>query len=679
MSGHFDPWYRRTLSLLNALEQYPGTPIMNPNPNQKVVKIPITRSNYSSLSKISHLNRNMYTITGPTGCGKSTFALLHLIPGRRALIICPSKANAANLLTEFNQRIPDTIRKLRLKMFSPKATLVNYVSNWYFTTPLLLMTAEDFVSFVAKHRAFPPVDMLIQDEYHLQSRASTETRMILFNVRSTFPGNNPTIIFVSATPPDEPVPPPRTSGITKVECKIPDIMTRPIPDIYRRTKHHRYSNNYLLIVADSCESAHRLTTDLQDLSEDVFCACACPSPSTVDTFLRTVHSNYTVITTPDTESGMTFPCSHMVNPGTSVTAIFRNRVVIQQSISLSQAQASQRAGRAGRSGHTVLFTAPSPRSAPATTSNPIVTGSAYLLVLALTHSHPRSSEAIAITNTFPRLPNTSPRAAQECLLSNPALIGLYRMDNHGQLYAEFGGSSTTFAQDNAADLTLFKWPTGSAYAPFLNTLAEHDLTKGMTKASIDTITETIATSQMLQLSSLPDALQVAAQEPTTYSPYLWLAFKQLHGPTNLHVAVKPTDPLQDYSNNDRCSLEYMLTPTGLAAWHILTQLGATYQTQTVRYHKGGVGPSGNTLDSDYDYCSRQLCFQNETIEYSSKALLDDTGKVSEAKVTSLLLTNLRPLLITTALTQRPDSCCDLSLMSHLFNRSNNPWLNSLNL
>nr|QED42961.1 putative MP [Leucocoprinus gammaflexivirus D] len=677
MNPTIDPWYRRTQTLISQLREYESTPVMNPHRTARLIRIPITRRDYSALNKIVHDPYNIYTITGPTGCGKSTFALLKIMPGRRTIIVCPSKANAANLLTEFNKRIPDTMRKLKIKGYCPKATLVNFQATWFYETPLLIMTAATFVHFVSTHRAFPPCDLLIHDEYHLQNRFSTETRMIMDNCRSTFPGNNPTMILVSATPPDEPVPPPRTSGITTVLCDIPDIMTRPVPDIYRRSKHLKYSNNYLLIVADSCESAHRLETALRNLGEEVFCACACPSPATVDIFLRHITSNYTVICTPDTESGMTFPCSHMVNPGTSVTALFQDRIVIQKSITLSRAQAAQRAGRAGRSGHTILFTAPLPDTAPPIIVNPIVLGSAYLLVLSLTHHHPTSNEALFATHTFPRLLNCSVRAAQECLLSHPALIGLYKVDNEGTVYSEFGGSATTFATDNANDLTLFKWPGGSAYAPFLNTLAEHDLTKGMTPESIRSITEQIAMTRNLPVGALPDALAAASREPEIFAPYLWSAFEQLAGPSNLSRDVSPTAPLSDFAGTNRCQLEYMLTPMGAQAWRILERLGGTFKLTTERFLKGSTNPQQKVLDHAKDYCHRTFTFRNASIHYSSDPLLGDDNKVSPSKVENLLLVALRPVLITHSALQQPGISVDLLDHLHNLTRTNNPWLSKL--
>lgn len=662
------------LKLADQLSKYATPPPMNPIPNPRIQKVPITRDDYSKLSTIVPNPRTVYAITGPTGCGKSTFALLALLPGRRMIIICPSQANAANLLAEFNQRIPNTAKKLGINVYCPKATLATFTTVWDYDSPLLIMTTQAFLEFVNRHRCFPPCDLLVNDEYHLQGRFSTETRFVLMHTRSAVPDNDPTIIMVSATPPDEPPPPPRLSGITFVESPIPDVMTRPVPDIYIRSKHPRYSNNYLLIVTDSCESAHSLHRDLTDLGENVFLACACPTPSTVDVFLRTVHSETTVITTPDTESGMTFPCSHMVNPGTASTTLFERRVVIQRSVTLSLAQANQRAGRAGRSGHTILFTAPLPKTAPAVQANPVVLGGAYLLVLHLTRSHPRSPEAAQATALFPRLKLVKPPAASICRQSNFPLLEMYRHDNAGNVYKEYGGTSTTFAEDNSSDLVLFKWPSGSAYAPFLNTLADHNLTTGMNDDLVKSITEQIASSRALTLPSIDNALTKAEAEPATFTPYLWQAFKAFDGKPNLTMEVKPTDPLTDFKTSDRTSLPYMLTASGCRAWEIIHSQGGQYNVFTSR------PSSPHSTDSPLkDTGHRQFVWQDEIVEFSSIKLLNSAGSIEPSFVEAILLKAMRPVLITHASLSDPSLTTDLVTIPAITARSSNSWLNSLEL
>nr|UQS94333.1 MAG: putative movement protein [Corparint virus 1] len=680
MKSPRSPPVPRDISAIQTLiDQGQGPTIMNPNRLYHLSKIPINRDDYSKLSHIKLNSPTIFTITGPTGCGKSTFALLHLLPGRRMIILCPSKANAANLLTEFNQRIPDTIRKLNLTYFSPSAGLANYRAIWNYEDPVLIMTNSDFVTFVTRHHCFPPCHYLVMDEYHLQNRASTEARMIIMNCRSIIPGNNPTFIFISATPPDEPVPPPRLKGITQISCPVPDILSLPVPDIYRRSKHRRYSNNYLLIIADSCESAHILTARLRDLQEEVFCCCACPSPATVASFLRKVMRDCTVICTPDTESGMTFPCSHMVNPGTSVTTTFKHRIAVNLSTTLSQAQATQRAGRAGRIGHTLLFSPPLPENAPPLQNNPITLASAFLLCTALTRSRPSCPESLTATQLFPRLNTTSPQCAINSLAYNPPLLGLYAMDPSGTLYSELGGTATTFATDNSADLTLFKWPGGSAYSPFLNTLADHDLTRGMTPQLVTTITQEIARKRMIKLVDVQAALITAEEQPTVFAPYLWNALSIFDGPPNLSIEVTKDAPLHDFSGNTRTEPAYMLSQNGHHAWRILETLGGKYTLTTKRSHPPGPTPLGQSIDQPHDFCHRTFSFNGASFQYNSSKLLTPEGFVDPTLVTNALAEALTPVMITQAVLKDPASYVDLSHHSSLFARSANSWLNSLPL
>jgi len=349
----------------------------------------------------------------------------------------------------------------------------------------------------------------------------------------------------------------------------------------------------------------------------------------------------------------------MVNPGTALKVEFQQSVIVPLVTHLGPKQANQRLGRAGRLGHTVVYLPPDGKDRPSDNASYVLLAEAYLQILSLTGSHPRGAEARLVTERFSRLSQLSSRAARATLRQLQPLAALYRADNHGNAYQEYGGSATTFVRDNASDFRLFKWPGGSAYAPYLDLCAPHDLSQGMTLSLQRSISDAILDDhpELLPAINLDSALSAAARDPDPFVDAIWRALKELDGKTNLHGAHMTRD-------HERAQPRYMLGPVGVKAWDILADLGGFVTVE----------PEDDPRDVDV---SRFFHFRGDKFSFRSTSILNSSGRVDDMLVTEILLPPLRPVAATQVLLNHPDLAIDLATFREHRARSSNPWFKSL--
>ncbi|GFM95133.1 movement protein [viral metagenome] len=645
---------------------------MRCEPNTVLSKAKVTRGDYANVfTLIAQGDSRLYSITGPTGCGKSTFALLELLLGSTALIICPSPANLANQLVEFTQRMPDMARRLGLQILLPTVVSCDFDTFADPDAQLTLCTAAQFNSFVAKNHCYPPPDYLILDEYHLNSPEVIRARMTL---RYCMPQrdsvlNKQKVVFVSATPPDEEPPPVRTDGLTVQRVNIPEPLSLPTPDIYRLSKHPPYSNQVMLVVADSCAAAHELTSRLNTLGEPAFSLCKCPTPEVVAQNLSRNVRKFTFVATPDTEAGITVPCSIMVNPGLAARVEFTQGVLCPDVFPLGPRQSNQRLGRAGRLGHTIVYTSEE-QTGKSDTASLVELATGYLVVLALTGGHPKGHEPDLAAQRFKRLNSVNRRGALAAVTAPSPMLALYRADNSGKPYVEFGGRAQGFVENNAQDFKLFKWPAGSAYAPFLDLCSEHDLNEGngprLQKAIADSIVA--RNPHVMENVNLESAVAAAQGRPELYSRAIWGALQQLHGSpgTVTHDGPEP----ENWADHANCAYDYMLTPVGSKAWRVLEDLGGRF-----RAHATLLGES-HSGSNKYELV-RTFTFEHQKVVYNPKPLLGKDNLVDPAKLEAMFLPYLTPVMATTALLERPEHSVDLLSFAHVKDRSMNSWFKSV--
>jgi hypothetical protein len=603
-------------------------------------------------------------ITGPTNCGKSTFALLPLFDaGLSVLLVQPSAVNVANALVEARFRVPDAVARLKLSHTIPEVahcTFLNFIDS---PAQLNLCDSSAFVSFVHKFGCFPPVDVIVLDEYHLPDHNHLLAYFYLMHLSPVL--NPPRVLFVSATPLDAPPPPVRTDGLTVTTLPVPDIMAPPSGTIYSRQVLGRYGNNVLLVVADCCASAHRLARTLNDLGEAAGCLCACGTVEASAALLRERNRDFTFVATPLTEAGITVNCSHMVNPGKSVRMVFDRGVLHVADLLLGPRQSVQRLGRAGRLRHTLVYTETARGEEALDSPSPVSLGAAYVGVFALTGTRPDSPRLTPALREFPRVSEAGYYAALAGLVAPTPVLELYKRDADGELFSEFGGSASGFVEQCGPHLRLFTWPGGRAFAPFVDLTQPHDPTEGQTLASLKSLSDTLYQARFGSAEvDLEAALAHARTEPEAFAQAIWLGLSQLDGESNL------------WSNDvtrvrDRGRPSYMFGSVGGRAWEVLASLGGTVEmVGTEITHPGE--PDNYRID-------RLVHFRGQTFSYRSSKIMDDDRMVDEKKVTALLVPHLRPVAATYAIQSDRTVTTDLSSFAKFRPRSANPWFRSLPL
>jgi hypothetical protein len=636
-------------------------------------RLAVSRGDYSSVEAIVRGDgEGHYTIVGPTGCGKSTFALLGPLSQLTSLVVCPTGCNVANLVVEFKRRIPDTIVKYGIKAECPDATYCTFLRFPDCPTPLAICTADQFCAFVERFHTLPPCELLVLDEYHLGSRYVVRARSLLKHVVPEMTTQRPPrVVTVSATPPDEPPPPVRTEGIQVMLCDVPDPLDLPLPPIYLRRNLQPFGDNYLLIIVDSCPAAHTLRDRIRAAGESAFCLCRCTNPEAATKFLNNHASNMTAIATPDTESGITVPCSHMVNRGDSLVVEMIDGVIVPQVRPLGARQANQRLGRAGRVCFTLVYQAPPPAHTPSDNASLVLLGEAYLHILAKTGGHPDTGELKLASDAFSRLRTLSRSAAQWCLLQEQPMAAVYKVNDAGEKYREFGGKATTFVKDNSKDFKLFHWPGGAAYGPYLDLCSHHDLTQGMTLELQRSISDEIlrANPDYESRMNISSALKAAAVQPDVYAQAIWMALKTFSGPSNMTVSYKAFLA----SDMERTTPRYMFGPIGEEAWQVLARRGAKIRNEP--------GPPRHEGDKALETTSRICCFNGEEFSFTSADILSPTegggNRVDDEKVSAALIKHLRPLMATSVLIAHPKVAVNLASFARHRGRSSNSWFNSL--
>jgi hypothetical protein len=406
-------------------------------------------------------------------------------------------------------------------------------------------------------------------------------------------------------------------------------------------------------------AAHALVRRLNGLGERACLLCPCLSAEVCSGYLRDYRTQSTFVATPDTEAGLNVDCSHFLTTNCASRTVFRNGILYLSVFSLAPKQAVQRLGRAGRSRHTLVYDCLSAAPPGTDEASPVDCALAYLYILSYSSRHPESADMALALSSFPLLSSITPSAATTALTCPSPVLEVYRRDSSGVPFIEYGGTSPGFAEAVGPHVYLFTWPSGSCFSPYLDLTRHHDPTLGQDLNTLRRLARSAYATLPPSLRRPPDitsSLSAAERDPGSYSEAIWLALKELSGPTNLHGDLSAV--------SDRTTPRYMFGEVGYRAWLCLERLGATCHTS----------PSATPQMID-----RTVRFRNESFSYRSSGHLDPaTGRVSEAAVTALLSNHLEPLHHISSLRNTPKNI-NLTLFRSLKLYSSNSWFNSLAL
>nr|QED42966.1 putative MP [Leucocoprinus tobamovirus A] len=431
------------------------------------IRIDISRANYSNFHHA--LNTLRYTNTGlllagPTGCGKTTFALLKPSYTRRTLIISPTVVNCANVLYEWNTTMPRRAKSNRIPNFtfaSPDTKLTNHVT----------CTAQQYVDCFRRTNSHPHFDLIVLDEYHTLALPVVLTLALLRNVAGPH-----VYVLASATPPGVKLlgntkrldlyHSPSTITDADIRHHTAPLSPNALHNCNRGPVVYLLPNNH---VSDTLRDNHRAYTDIQQID----------NRTTLWQFtdiLRSITHTSTIFITPDVASGITLPMTSLVLFPYTTSIDYDGAVILNRLRPLTTTEHTQAFGRAARVTPTMVYSDPSTTSDDISVSN-VYNEATAAIYLAAAHIPLANSSLSSALTAFPRLQTLSAKAANTCLsLPGAPLTNVYYMDHDANLYDFCGGTATTFIQDNVHDLRLYTTPKTMFIAPFFDMTADYDPT-----------------------------------------------------------------------------------------------------------------------------------------------------------------------------------------------------------
>nr|WMV64377.1 movement protein [Uromyces fabae virus] len=442
---------------------------VDPKPRPKIVRekrVDVDRNKYEKVSKILKDPEHGWIICGPTGCGKSTVALLPLLRDKtkKTIIVEPTVANAANILQEFEVSIPNLVRNGVIKEGSMPPVYTDFslktasktFSNLYVTTVACLL------DFFRRTRKIPRADYWVIDEFHLpiQDMVTTVFLFKTLNVDAKY-------ILVSATIP----------GV-KVNAKIPaDVSVRTDksikPEIPRVIKNsvldpNRYKNEgdgSVAIVTPSVPMARTLAKRYKDLGHRVW---VITRHTGIETYKSAVRDNKrrVYILEPGVEAGITLSMAVLISMGATSAIRYDGKVVLEETQPIDKVAEIQRASRGGRVKPTLYLKPPSSNDVKGNDDPAYYQANAAVELIALGVKS-TLFQSYDFLKDFPKVASISQDLAKSAMSadSQRPLIAAYQYNSDGKKFKECGGEGEGFEKLASEELSLYYWKKGFFVAP----------------------------------------------------------------------------------------------------------------------------------------------------------------------------------------------------------------------
>nr|QOX06055.1 movement protein [Lentinula edodes tobamo-like virus 1] len=457
-------WHDVTVCKYAALDELP-------DPNVDFTVAQISRGNYQSFDTWYYSNtRNPCYVNGATGCGKTTYCMMPIIKDRSAsfLMLQPSMPNCANVLVEYNDRMPEALKgecdvTRELVYASPSVGLESDFST---------CTYDDALTFLIQHSTLGPYATVLCDEYDRNERS---TVLIYEYFRHC---EHERAIFASATPLVDTLADSRVPLSTELrEADFPDYwgFRSFRGTVYDASRYFHVHRGILAIALPDSKSC-RFMAKIYN-SDGVKCYVIDRRTSAEDTLsiLRAVPNRCVIVYDPSVQAGITIPMNVLLLIGVTGTTTFSDGVFYNTVRPLSASEFVQSRGRAGRIYPTVVYVQKAFQPGSVVDDRVLAEADAFIMLRAM-GCEPRVELKRRVCARFPKLALMSVQAAERAMALDREhfLLGAFQVNAVGSLYKEFGGSATTFVDDNLSSLTVFTKPGSFFIAPFYDMTKRYD-------------------------------------------------------------------------------------------------------------------------------------------------------------------------------------------------------------
>lgn len=531
-SGSCDESHVPTFSTALTIAQNAFDTI-TPRPRSSLIKeirVDVDRNKYEKVHDIINKQNPGWIICGPTGCGKSTVALLPLVRDKtkRTIVVEPTVANAGNIMQEFESSIPNLFRNGVIKEkpmgvaytdFKDK-NLSKVFTNLYVTTVPALLT------FFRKTGDLPRADYWVIDEFHLPIQDMVTTVMLFkaMDVKAKY-------ILVSATIPGVKV---NASIPADVTTRVDDNIKSTIPRLIKNTpldpNRYKKEGNSMAVVAPSVSVARILSKRYKDLGYRVWTITRHTGVETYKKAVRDREKRIYVLE-PGVEAGITLPMTVLISMGATSAVRYDGKVVLEETQPLDKIAEIQRASRGGRVIPTLYIRPPSLNKVNNTDDPAYYQANAAVELVALGVDS-SMFKSYAFLKDFPKVSDISQKLAMSAMKAdcNRPLIAAYQYNEQGEKYRECGGEGDGFARLAAKELSLYYWPTGFFIAPIADF---SDLTTDPTKfvsreGQLIGAKAMVATIPGLKKKAkLADLIQMVKREMVQFLPDLFRVLRRV--------------------------------------------------------------------------------------------------------------------------------------------------------
>jgi len=530
----------------------------------------INRGKYEEvMSKIVGGSRGEgFVLAGPTGCGKSTFALVPLMTsGTTMLMLQPTRVNCGNVLNEWNNIMRSAVPSLT-KHFA--YAMPEHPNGWITcTTPM-------FNAWCSAHGRLPNVNYICLDEYHIANQETVTALELLRNL--DFAGK---YILISATPPGIRVPPRSTlGGIVSVDDYVPDPMTlnKIENTVYDPARYRELSFGTTCVFVQNNVAAAILHQLYKNAGYDTYIVNDRTDVESFKTWMNMYSVGDIFILTPDVQAGITIPMSVLILGGRTVSISYDGSVLAERMRVLMRDEREQALGRAARVYPTVVISSSSSSGSAPSSDLSYYRANVAVILRALNIDLKLSTVKEVVTNypSVGRLTQTAASKAVQIDRSSP-FTALFYMTPAGVLYDFVGGPATTFVQDHVDSLKLFVIGKDTFVAPMLNMTVDADPSKWLDRQLQQRMCEAIAVSRAVPMSSdLLELADVLVQEFDFFADdLLTLLTTMQHGVEGFRTFMDATEDLKKKTDTE---LDALWSKTSLHLKTLVGEAGAKFLT-----------------------------------------------------------------------------------------------------